>query len=196
MQKLTFFIISSVTALLLYFGLDSITSISEEDSAANAGEQLEYDAVSDGINSVLYDANGSISYTLQARRQYHFKDQTSELQEPLIRLFREGKSHWNIVAERGYLTPQNGGGNLQEGMIELSGDVEIYSLDDFGNRTVLSTDFLTIDPANETMQTDQPVAMHTPTIQQRAIGMFAQLDGDEILFMRNGEGRYEIRSTP
>jgi LPS export ABC transporter protein LptC len=196
MQKLTFFIISSVTALLLYFGLDSISSISEEDSAENAGELLEYDAVSDGINSVLYDASGSISYTLQARRQYHFKDQTSELQEPFIRLFRDGKSHWNIVAERGYLAPQNGDSNLQEGTIELSGDVEIYSLDDFGNRTVLSTEFLTIDPANETMQTDQAVAMHTPNIQQRAIGMFAQLDGDEILFIRNGEGRYEIRPIP
>jgi LPS export ABC transporter protein LptC len=196
MQKLTFFIISSVTALLLYFGLDSISSISEEDSAENAGELLEYDAVSDGINSVLYDASGSISYTLQARRQYHFKDQTSELQEPFIRLFRDGKSHWNIVAERGYLAPQNGDSNLQEGTIELSGDVEIYSLDDFGNRTVLSTEFLTIDPANETMQTDQAVAMHTPNIQQRAIGMFAQLDSDEILFIRNGEGRYEIRPIP
>jgi len=196
MQKLTFFIISSVTALLLYFGLDSISSISEEDASTNAGELLDYDAVSDGINSVLYDATGSISYTLQARRQYHFKDQTSELQEPLIRLYREGKSHWNIVAERGYLAPQAGSGNLQEGTIELSGDVEIYSLDDFGNRTVLSTEFLTIDPANETMQTDQPVAMHTANLQQRAIGMFAQLDGDEILFIRNGEGHYEFKATP
>ena len=185
-----------MTALLLYFGLDSLSSISEDDVAPNAGDVLEYDAISDGINSILYDANGAISYTLQASRQYHFKDQTSELQEPFIRLFREGKSHWNIVAERGHLIPDNESSNLQEGKIELSGDVEIYSMDDFGNRTVLSTQFLTIDPANETMQTDQPVAMRTPNIQQRAIGMFAQLDGDEILFIRNGEGRYEINPTP
>ena len=196
MQKLTFFIVSSLTALLLYFGLDSISSISEEDIATNAGELLEYDAISDGINSVLYDESGAIRYTLQASRQYHFKDQTSELQEPYIRLFREGESHWNIVAERGYIQPKDGNSNLQEGTIELSGAVEIYSLDSFGNRTVLSTELLTIDPTEETMQTDQPVALQTTNIQHRAIGMLVQLDRDEILFIRNGEGRYEFNSTP
>lgn len=196
MQRLSFFIVASLTSVFAYFGLSGISTYNEQEPDINAGELLAYDAISDGINTVLYDESGTINYTLRATRQFHFKDQSSELQDPFIRMFRDGKSHWNIVAERGFISPERSTDNLQEGLIELSGNVEIYSLDEFGRRTVLTTESLTIDTAQETMQTDMPVEMSTPNIQHQGEGMFAYLNSDEMQFDRNNRGRYENTTEP
>lgn len=196
MQRFSFFIIVSLTAVAAYFGLSGISTFNEPEPEINAGELLSYDAISDGINTVLYDDSGAINYTLRATRQFHFKDQSSELQEPFIRMFKDGKSHWNIVAEKGFLAPEEGSNNLQEGLIELSGSVEIYSMDEFGNRTVLTTEALTIDTSQETMQTDMPVEMTTPNIHHQGEGMFAYLNSDELQFDKNNRGRYENSVQP
>jgi LPS export ABC transporter protein LptC len=75
--------------------------------------------------------------------------------------------------------------------IELSGNVEVYSLDDFGNRTVMTTQKLMLDPQLETLKTDQPVVVETGTLRQSAIGMDADLNSDEIVFHRDIRGNYE-----
>ena len=191
MQKLSFLLITIATAILAYLGLGTLTSVSSEDTAALGTSRPAYDGYSEGINTVMYNEAGEISYTLQAARQYHFADQTSDLDEPFIRLYRAGESHWNIVAETGKISPADNQGQDQVGLLELSGDVEVYRLDDFGNRTILETDFLEIDPGQETIQTDRLVSMRTTNIQQRAEGLFANLADDSLLFFRNSKGKYE-----
>ena len=49
----------------------------------------EIEAYSEGINSILYDENGSISYTLRADNQIHYRDGDTRIENPLIRLFQD-----------------------------------------------------------------------------------------------------------
>jgi LPS export ABC transporter protein LptC len=80
--------------------------------------------------------------------------------------------------------------NKEMRTIELSGNVEVYSLDDFGNRTVMTTQKLMLNPQLETLKTDQPVVVETSSIRQSAVGMDADLNSDEIVFHRNIRGIY------
>ncbi len=191
MQKLSFFLVTALTAILLYYGLGTYSVVTEEEPDQSLAATLNYDGYSEGINTVLFDEDGVISYTLQAERQYHFKDSSSDLDQPFIRLFRDGETHWNIVADSGKIAATEELQNSEIGTIELSGEVEVYSFDEYGNRTVLTTEYLAIDTTAETMETDRPVKMVTTNIEQNAIGLFADLNRDELLFIEDSIGRYE-----
>ena len=190
MQKLTFFLVTIVSAIGLYFGLNTYAVITTEEDGADSIAELDYDGVSSGINTVMFNTDGSIHYTLQADRQFHFKDSTSSLEQPFIRLFRDGESHWNIIADSGRISPNPATRDSNIGNIELTGAVEVYTLDEFGNRTVLSTEFLSIDTQAETMESDIAVSMVSTNIEQSAIGLFADLNSDEIQFLQDTVGRY------
>ena len=135
--------------------------------------------------------DGRINYTLQAQRQVHYNDDTTELQKPFIRLFQDGDSRWNIVADSGRISSSETASNTRVDRIELIGDVQVYSLDDFGNRTLISTEFLTLDPESEILETDLSVSVVTKALEQSSIGMLANLKTDEITFLREIKGRYE-----
>lgn len=191
MQKLSFFVVTTLTAVALYFGLGTYSAVTNEETNQSLAATLNYDGYSEGINTVLFGEDGLISYTLQAERQYHFKDASSDLDQPFIRLFRDGETHWNIVADSGKIAATEQTQSSEIGTIELSGAVEVYSFDEYGNRTVLTTEYLEIDTNSETMETDQPVTMVTTNIEQTAIGLFADLARDELLFIEDSIGRYE-----
>ena len=73
----------------------------------------------------------------------------------------------------------------------MSGKVEILGLDKFGNRTFISTELLEIDPINETLKTDRIVNYESNNIHHSSVGMFANLNEDEIRFEKNVRGFYE-----
>ena len=77
----------------------------------------------------------------------------------------------------------------------MSGNVEVFSIDEFGNRTVLSTEFLSLDLDMETLETDQAVTLVTTNLKQSSIGMFADLGSDEVFFRRGNKGSYEQMSN-
>ena len=108
MQRIRLLIIPTLVAVTLFVGISSFNSeVPLLDSEENE-LLLDYNAYSEGINAVLSDALGNISYTLQASRQTTFKDETTELESPLIRLYEEGDSRWNIVAKSGKISAASG----------------------------------------------------------------------------------------
>ena len=153
----------------------------------------EVEAYSEGINSILYDQNGEISYTLRADNQTHFKDGNTKIEKPLIRLFQNKVPRWNIVANRGELVPsiKYFPSELEKKTLKLIGNVELLGLDKFGNRIFITTELLEIDPVSETLKTDRRVEYETTNIQHSSIGMFANLQDEEIVFDRNVRGFYE-----
>jgi len=153
----------------------------------------EVEAYSEGINSILYDQNGDISYTLRADNQTHFKDGNTKIEKPLIRLFQNKVPRWNIVANRGELMPsiKYFPSELEEKTLKLIGNVELLGLDKFGNRIFITTELLEIDPVSETLKTDRRVEYETANIQHSSVGMFANLQDEEIVFDRNVRGFYE-----
>ena len=153
----------------------------------------EIEAYSEGINSILYDENGSISYTLRADNQIHYRDGDTKIENPLIRLFQDEIPRWNIIANEGLVLPilTDTSSEPKEKKLTLSGNVEILGLDKFGNRMFISTELLEIDPINETLKTDRKVNYESNNINQSSIGMFANLNEDEISFEKNVRGFYE-----
>ena len=191
MQRIMILLIPGVIAIAIFIAISAYDNVSQNPEVSANLKVLDYNAYSEKINTVLYDSNGVINYTLRAESQTHFIDDSTELEKPFIRLFQEGESRWNIVANSGRILADLNEDDLENRMIELTGDVEVFSLDEFGNRTIMSTDFLEIDPQNETLQTNRPVTLVTSNLQQSSIGMFADLKIDEFVFHRDIRGHYE-----
>ena len=191
MQRITILLIPGVIAIAIFIAISTYDNASPNPEVSSNLKVLDYNAYSEKINTVLYDSNGVINYTLRAESQTHFIDDSTEVEKPFIRLFQEGESRWNIIANSGRILADLNEDNLENRMIELTGDVEVFSLDEFGNRTIMSTDFLEIDPQNESLQTNRPVTLVTSNLQQSSIGMFADLKIDEFVFHRDIRGHYE-----
>ena len=191
MQRIGLIIVSGIIATALFVGINSFDTLSNEADAPITNSSLEFNAYSEGINTILYDTQGNINYTLQADRQVHYNDDSTEFEKPFIRLYQDGDSHWSIAANSGRIpaVETTADGALEK--IELLGDVQVYSLDDFGNRTLMSTEFLTLNTQAEILETDQPVSVVTSALQLSSIGMIAKLRTNEITFLREIRGRYE-----
>ncbi|MDG2141385.1 MAG: LPS export ABC transporter periplasmic protein LptC [Gammaproteobacteria bacterium] len=150
--------------------------------------ELEYESFSEGINTILYNDDGSINYTLRAEAQIQFTDNHLEVEKPFIKLFQNGESRWNIVADKGTVSNFN---QAEQKIVELTGDVEIFGLDARGNKTKMSTEYLEIDLNNETLKTNRSIQLIAPNLQQSSEGMFASLKADEIIFYDEIRGFYE-----
>ena len=189
MQKL---IIAAISLLLITaFAVNYKQLIPSNATQDSNKAALDFNAYSVGINTVIYDVNGEINYTIQADRQVQYNDDSTELDKPFVRLFQNGESRWNLLADTGVISPESMAKSKEMRSIELSGNVEVYSLDDFGNRTVMTTQKLMLNPQLETLMTDQPVRVETSSIRQSAVGMDADLNSDEIVFHRDVRGIYE-----
>ena len=191
MQRIGLIIVPGVIVTALFVGINTFDTLRNEADAPITSSSLDFSAYSEGINTILYDSQGNINYTLQAERQVHYNDDSTELEKPFIRLYQDGDSRWNIAAKLGRISAAEttDDGILEK--IELLGDVQVYSLDKFGNKTLMSTEFLTLNPKSEILETDQPVSVVTSAFQLSSIGMIAKLRTDEITFLRQIRGRYE-----
>lgn len=191
MQRTTLLIIPALIAIALYIGITNIDSIGSPPETETQLQPLDYNAYSEGINTILYNLDGQINYTLQASSQTHYKDDATEFEKPFIKLYENGDSRWNIVANSGRISALEDAGSSTDQIIELQGNVEVHSLDELGNRMVMTTEFLTLDPQLEILETDEPVTFVTDTVQQSSIGMTANLRLDEFTFLRDIRGSYE-----
>jgi LPS export ABC transporter protein LptC len=190
MQRLGLIIVPGVIAIALFVGINSLSSIKSEPTPQPNKQTLDFSAYAEGINTVLYDTEGNINYTLQAEHQIHYNNSTTQLKKPFIRLFQDGDSRWNIVANSGNISSGKTGGESVVNNIQLVGDVQAHSLDSFGNKTLMSTEFLTLNPDLEILETDNPVSVATGALQQSSVGMVANLRLDEFTFLRKIKGKH------
>lgn len=154
---------------------------------------LQYDAYASGVTSVLYNATGQIEYTLDAAEQVHFLDNTTTLQAPFVRLYQSSGALWNIVASSGRIHAAENGDAIQR--LDLEDGVELFQIDEFGRRMSLTTQFLSVFPDTQSMNTDREVTMITDSLLQTAIGMRADLQKDQLTFLGQVRGRYEVPSS-
>ena len=191
MQRITLLIIPGLIAIALFIGISSFDSIGTPEDSQQELRTLDYSAYSEGINTILYDINGQINYTLQAVKQIHYNDDTAKIEKPFIKLYENGNSRWNIVANSGKISAVESDSNANVQTIELSGNVEVHSIDNLGNKMVMSTEFLTLDPDLNILETNNPVTVVTDTLQVSSIGLIANLKTDEFTFLHDIKGSYE-----
>lgn len=189
------FWLGSVLILVALYGGRSLLNerSGQSTSTDDNTTAITFDAYSNGVNSVLYDAEGNIEYTLEATEQIHYLDNTTSLQNPYVRLYQANGARWNIVARSGRILAAEDGDRIAR--LDLSDDVELYQLEDNGNRMTLTTPFLSLFPQEETMATEREVIMTTNTLYQSAIGMHADLRQDILTFLSRVKGRYEVQSS-
>jgi len=196
MQRISLFLIPGLIAVVVFVVISSFESVSNIPDPQHDQAYLKFDAYSAGINTVLYARDGTINYTLQATSQTHYSDEArTELKNPLIQLYQQGNSRWNIVANSGRISATPAKNDTTTHLIELLGNVEAYNIDEFGNRTVLSSEFLSLNPQMETLETDQAVTLVTTNFRQTSIGMFVDLTTEKIFFHRSNRGSYERMSN-
>ena len=189
MQKIGLIIVPGIIAIALFVGINSFNTLSNQVDVTITS--LDFNAYSEGINTILYDAEGNINYTLQAERQVHYNDDSTELEKPVIRVHQEHDSRWNIVANSGRVLPPKTTVDGAFTRIELNGNVQVSSFDEFGKRTVMSTEFLKLNTKSEILETDRKVSIVTSALQQSSKGMIAKLKTDEINFLHEIRGQYE-----
>ncbi len=194
MHRVLFFSVPFLIAIFLYLGLSAVDQVELQPPVATSQRGPDFEAFSEGLNTVLYNSQGEIDYTLQATRQVHFTDSRSEFEDPWLRLYHPERGNWNIVADSGTISSASSGGEVID-LIELNGNVEAFRLDSEGSRLQLNTDTMTVNPEAETLSTDSPVTVASEVITQSAIGMRADITQDEIVFIRDVQGRYEIPSN-
>lgn len=154
---------------------------------------ITYDAYSNGVNTVLYDIDGNIEYTLEATEQIHYLDNTTQLTNPNVHLYQGSDARWNIIARSGRILAAEQSDRIDQ--LDLSDNVELFRNDAAGNTMTLATSFLSLFPSTETMQTDREVLMTTNNLQQTATGMHADLQQDTLTFLTQVKGRYEVQSS-
>ena len=184
----SFFIIMLILDFLGKVKFDDLQFLEDSEFASR-----EIEAYSEGINSILYDENGLISYTLRADNQIHYKDGDTRIEKPMIRLFQDSIPRWNIIANEGQVLPvlPNKSPELEKKNLTLSGNVEILGIDKYGNRIFITTELLEIDPVNEILKTDRRVNYESTVIHHSSVGMFANLSENKISFEKNVRGFYE-----
>jgi len=191
-MRLFLLIIAAVLSGLFYVGITSIVPINGGNNFSEQTRPIAYDAYAEGINTTLFDETGDIDYTLVAERQVHYNEDVTELDAPIITLFENGNRRWNISADSGRIFT---GANTQSerqsvDTIELMGNVEVTGIDQLGNTKQLLSEFMLVDPNLETLESDQRVRMISQGQDMTGLGMFADLNKDEISLHADVKGSY------
>jgi LPS export ABC transporter protein LptC len=189
MHRIKLLVIPGILAIVLFLTVDLFDQprIVTEPTELSAGP--DYEGYSEGINTVQFDERGRIKYTVSASRQISYTNNETSLDEPFLQLYRENDSRWNIIARSGRISsgPES---STDIAEIVLAGGVEVYRLDERGNRTVLSTDSLSIDPDSEILTSADHVTLQSDSLEQTATGMQVNLGTEEYIFYRDVRGRY------
>lgn len=188
--KIRLLLIPLLIAISLFLAISNFNPSQPGRRDAGLDLTLDYRAWSEGITTAVYDESGALNYTLQAERQLVRDDDSSQLEQPFIRLYEEAGEQWNISAESGRIFAQQGARDTPSRRIEFLGNVEILSLDKFGNRALVNTEHLLVDPDSKTAETELPVTLQTRNIAHSATGLYLDFENERMTFLRDNEGSY------
>ncbi|PCJ20197.1 MAG: LPS export ABC transporter periplasmic protein LptC [Gammaproteobacteria bacterium] len=129
------------------------------------------------FSSSVFNADGSLKYIIEANRLDHFPTgDTTELQQPLIKLFQPNKPTWFIQAQTGQST--------QMDVIELAGDVTIFGETGTQRTPVkMLAENLTLHVDRKYAETQDQVTIATTSDTIRSLGLQADFANDSLKFM-------------
>ncbi len=192
-RRVRFLAVLAVLALAWYLIGDS-APWRERDPALDVATRsdVNHDSYSRNIETVHYDSDGEVDYTVRASEQRRFLDDTYWLWRPVMEVFRDPGVRWHITAQSGRILSGD-----PVSTVTLISDVVIRRHNSDGERRMtLYTDRLDIDPEQEAMATRSPVSLTGPGFMQTAMGMRANLAQESITFLSQINGRYYADDTP
>lgn len=139
---------------------------------------------------------GDKQHRIKAERFTHFPlTDITTLKQPDMTLFGndEGTDPWDIIAKNGRLLPK---AVFRDEVVELWEDVLAIQTDTRGNFINIRTNSLTIYPATDYAETDQPVIIDDNAGRTTAAGMKAYFEEGKFLFFSRDQQRVKTILLP
>lgn len=183
--------LTRILAVVLLLGLAWATwwlqkSVNPASAPAMSQQRHDPDYIMENFSSSLMDSSGRLNYRLRAVRLAHYPDDDStEIEQPVVVVYRDQVKIWRIESERGI---SKGSG----GQILLAGKVDLRRLESSreGPMQVHTSD-VTIYPDRDLGQTSQPVSIVNKQGETRAVGMRIHIKEERLELLSNVKSIYE-----
>lgn len=137
-------------------------------------------------DALVMDERGMPSHRVISPKLTHYADDDStELEQPYVTVFRDIGAPWQIRSERGLVGADNK-------LVLLSGNVRMDRLKTADNPPMqLRTERLRIIPDDDYVETDKPVTMKTDRQHVQANGMRAYMAKNQIQLLGEVSSHYD-----
>jgi len=161
--------------------------VDEEGRPATAGPHEPDYYLVDMVRHTM-NKQGELQNVLIADRVYHYPDDDStELARPRMEIYNDTASPWQVVAERG--TVQS---NTE--LVMLHGRVEIWRLDDAGERELeILTSELRVFPKVQYAETDNAATIKGPGSVTKTRGFRANFSHNRLELLERVRSRIESK---
>lgn len=142
-----------------------------------------------GVNLLRFNKTGHLAQAITMQSWFHHKGQTvTQMIMPTMKVYHPDGSIWNISAKQGigFQTPING----KVEKLQLSQNVVVQRQDANNSWLKLTTQTLLLFPLKQSALTNDPVHVDGPGVEINALGMRAQLDRQNIEFLKDVNSRY------
>lgn len=177
-----------VIAAISYWALDKLT----EDDLAKLSKLAHYpDYYMENFTTITMNQDGKPKNKLYADYMAHYPDDnTSELHQPELEIFRENKQPIHVRSDRGWVTSNNE-------VILLKGNVYLYQNDDNGKlKTELLAEDAKVLVGEKYAETDNPTTLINGKSTTTAVGMRAYLQEQRLEFLSNVRTTIESNTPP
>lgn len=170
-------IILVIFAGFSYWALDKLT----EDDVTKLSKLAHYpDYYMEDFTTLTMNQDGTPKNRLNAEYMAHYPDDnTSELHQPSLEIFRKEKQPINVRSDLGWVTSNND-------VILLSGNVYLHQYDDNGEMKLeLITDDARVLVDQKYAETDKAATLISKKSTTTSIGMRAYLQEQRMEFLSN-----------
>jgi lipopolysaccharide export system protein LptC len=184
--KLAFILV--VVAGFSFWVLELLT----EDNATKLSKLAHYpDYYLENFSTLTMNQDGTPKNRLNAVYMAHYPDDnTSELHEPELEMYRIDRPPIMVTADNGWITSNND-------VILLSGNVYLHQNDEFGELKVeLIAEDARVLVDQKYAETDKPATLITKRSVTNSIGMRAYLQEQRMEFLNNVQTTIEPRHAP
>ncbi len=190
MNKTTFYIAGLLVFLagVVYFADAPERILGTSDALENNVNSVPF-SVARGTTTTHYQENGEVSYTFNAARLEHYRNDDSPhavftlIEAPELVVYQE-EAPWYVRAAKGRIT-------AADQHIELWQDVTLKHTNDQGMETTIATQKLVIDPINKLANTQEPVRIRAEDAEIEGVGMDADLVAEKLTLLSNVRGLYD-----
>ncbi len=143
------------------------------------------DSYMEQVNAVIIDKEGNPSIKIETPRMLHFtKNDTSELIEPQLTIYRQSPEPWLVGAK--YARALNG----IEHVIFWENVIMQHAADNKNPQTMIKTPKLVLYPLDQKATTDEFITLMQPNIVIKATGMTADLNAGSVKLLKEARGEY------
>lgn len=175
-------------AAFAVFSFWLLQNLEDAETAKGASAPHEPDYFIENMVRRTTGVDGEVANILRADRVEHFPDDDStELASPHLEIYNGDPQPWHVVAERGWVSSGND-------VVLLHGEVEIWRLDDSGQRVYeVLTSELRVLPKEQYAETDSPAIIVGPATVTRATGMRANFAHSRLELVNRVRSKYETK---